>query len=331
VPFKLGLTQDFRNASGDIGWGDIGLRALEAYPDITWEFLADSGPDISRQAADDYDALLVLGPRVTAETVSGGGRLKLIARFGVGYDNVDVDACTQAGVLVTITPDGVRRPVATAALALILATTHNLLAKDALTRSNRWQDKLDHMGVGLTGRLLGMVGLGNIGREIVALTKALDMRFQAYDPYLDPEIAESHGVQLVDLPTLMATSDVVCVTAALTAESRHLIGAREIGLMKPSAHFVNVARGGLVDQVALTTALAARAIGGAGLDVFDPEPPAPDDPLLSLDNVVLAPHALCWTDELAWGSGSSALRAVIDVAHGRVPAYPLNPQAVRAQ
>jgi phosphoglycerate dehydrogenase-like enzyme len=325
--FRLGLTQDFRNTRGEIGWGDIGLGALEPYPDITWDFLADSSSEIPPDVADEYDALLVLAPRVTAETVSGARRLKLVARFGVGYDNVDVNACTRAGVLVTITPDGVRRPVATGALALILASTHNLLAKDTLTRSDRWQDKLDSMGLGLTGKTLGIVGLGNTGRELVSLSRALGLKFQAYDPYLAPEVAESLGVHVVDLPTLMATSDIVCVMAALTPETRHLIGEREIGIMKSSAHFINVARGGIVDQAALTAALSTRAIRGAGLDVFDPEPPDPDDPLLSLDNVVLTPHAVCWTDELALGSGSSALRAVIDVAHGRMPAYSLNPLA----
>ncbi len=324
--FRLGLTHDFKKPDGSLGWGDIGLSSLAEYPEITWDFLPDYGDEVAPEVVDDYDALLVNALRVTARTLSRPGRLKLIARFGVGYDSVDVAACTKAGVLLTNTPDGVRRPVAVGTLTLMLAATHNVMAKDHLTRSGRWKDKLDYMGFGLTGKLVGIIGLGNIGQEFVKVTKPLDMKYQAYDPYVTSDVAASVGVSLVDLRTLMATSDIVCVLAPLTPETKHLLGAQEIALMKPTAYLINLARGAIVDQSALTEALSAHRIRGAGLDVFETEPPDPKDPIFLLDNVVVAPHAVAWTDELALGMGHSALRAVIDVAQGHRPAHIVNPE-----
>lgn len=326
--YRVGLTRDFLNADGRIGWGDIGTGVLDADPAIDWDFIQTVDGEIPPHHVDGYDALLVLGPRVTRDTLSGG-RLRHVARFGVGYDNVDVVACTEAGVPVTITPDGVRRPVAIAALALTLAATHRLREKDDLVRSGRWHDKLDYMGAAVTGRTLGIVGLGNIGREFSRMAAPLGMVQIAADPYADPGSAESLGVRLVDLDVLMADADVVVVTTVLTEQTRHLLDARRLGLMKPTAFVVNVSRGPVVDQAALTQALAAGRIAGAALDVFDPEPPAADDPLLSLPNVLLAPHATAWTAELALGNGSSAIAAIRDLAAGRRPAVVVNPDAFR--
>ncbi|GAA5059886.1 D-3-phosphoglycerate dehydrogenase [Thermocatellispora tengchongensis] len=328
-PFRVGLTRDFLNAEGRIGWGDIGLAALDEAEGVEWDFLPDAGTgEIPPGAVAGYDALLVLLPRVTAETLRGADRLRLVARFGVGYDNVDVAACTEAGVVVTITPDGVRGPVAVSALTMLLAVAHKVRQKDALVRTGRWHDKLDHMGVGPAGKTLGLVGWGNIGREVTRLCAPLGMRQLAADPYADAAAATAAGVGLVDLDTLLAESDFVVVTCALTPETHHLLDAVRIARMKPAAYLVNVARGPIVDQKALTAALAERAIAGAALDVFETEPPDPADPLLALDNVLLAPHAIAWTDELALGNGRSAIAAVLDVAAGRAPAHPVNPAAL---
>jgi D-3-phosphoglycerate dehydrogenase len=275
-----------------------------------------------------YDALLVLAPRVTAATLAGATRLKLIARFGVGYDNVDVSACTAKGVLVTITPDGVRRPVAQAALTLILALAGKLLIKDRLTREGRWHEKLDHMGMGVAGRTLGVIGLGNIGREVFRVAAPLGMRHVGHDPFVSPSTAAAEGIQWLALDELMAAADFVCICCALTDSTRRLIDARRIRLMKRTAYVINVARGPIVDQQALTAALIERRIAGAGLDVFDPEPIDPRDPLLSLENVIVAPHALCWTDECFFGNGRSACHSILDVAAGRAPRYAVNPEAL---
>ena len=326
--FKLGLTHDFLNDEGQIGWGDIGLSILDSHPSISWEFLPDYGGELPPEVAEEFDALLVLLPRITANTVAKAKRLKLVARFGVGYDNVDVDACTRAGIALTITPDGVRRPVAISAVALILAVTHNLVAKDRLTREGRWAQKLGYMGTGVTGKMLGIVGLGNIGKEIVRVSKSLEMNYQACDPYVEEEAGRSLGVTMVDLSTLMSTSDVVCITVALNEETRHLIGQKELALMKPSAFLVNVSRGGVVDEEALINQLSEGRIKGAALDVFEKEPPDETSPLIGMENVILTPHAICWTDEIALGNGRSALQGVIDIASGRRPSNVVNPEAL---
>jgi D-3-phosphoglycerate dehydrogenase len=315
--FRVGLTRDLQ------AFGDIGLHLLDGLEQTIVE-VGGEGTAVSAEQVRDVDALLLLSPRVTADTVADAQRLKLIARFGVGYDNVDVDACTDAGVLLTITPDGVRRPVASSVLAYMLALSLRMFDKDRLIRAGRWADKPDFMGIGLTGRTLGIIGLGNIGREIVQLSRPLGLRYLAFDPYP----TSTDDVELVDLETLLRASDFVTVNCALTPETRHLLNRDRLALMKPTAYLINTARGGVVDQAALTEALTARRIAGAALDVFEPEPIASTDPLLALDNVILAPHAICWTDECWRGNGESACRAIVDVASGRVPSYIVNRSAL---
>jgi D-3-phosphoglycerate dehydrogenase len=226
--------------------------------------------------------------------------------------------------LLSITPDGVRRPVAASVLALVLALAHKLLIKDRLTRAGRWAEKLDHMGTGLTGRTLGVVGLGNIGREVCALARPFDMRQVAADPFITAAEAAAIGVELMPLDDLLRASDFACVCCALTPETHHLIDARRLGLLKPTSYLVNVARGPIVDERALADALCAGRIQGAGLDVFEREPIDQDDPILSLENVILTPHAICWTDECFRGNGRSACASILDVACGRVPAHVVN-------
>ena len=326
--FRVGVTRDFLRPDGTLGYGDIGLGLLDAAPDITYEFLATDAAELVADAIRDVDALVVLGPRITARTLARAGRLALVARFGVGYDNVDVDACTRQGVLLTITPDGVRRPVAVSAIALLLALSHKLVIKDRLTRSGRWSEKLDHMGTGLGGRSLGVIGLGNIGGELCRLAQPFELRCLAFDPYATTETAAQVGATLTDLETLLRRSDFVCVCCALTPETHHLLDARRLALMPSGAYLVNVARGPIVDQAALTAALREGRLAGAALDVFEQEPVAPDDPLLTLDNVIVAPHAIAWTDELFLGNGTSACRSILDVAAGRVPRYVVNRAAL---
>jgi phosphoglycerate dehydrogenase-like enzyme len=325
--FRVGVTADFLRPDGSIGFGDIGLELLAENPRVSYEFLPPCGGELSRDVVDAFDSLLVLGPRVTAATVDGCRRLAHIARFGVGYDSVDVEACTRNDVLLSITPDGVRRPMAVSALAMLLALTHRLIEKDRLTRDGRWGDKLDYMGTGLTGRTLGLVGLGNIGREILRLAAPLEMRNLAYDPYLPADQAPA-GLELVSLDRLAAESDFVCVCCALTPETHHLLGKEFFARMRQTALLVNVARGPIVDERALTLALAERRIAGAALDVFEAEPVDPGNPLLKLDNVILAPHAIGWTDELFRGIGRSACRGILEVAAGRPPKDVVNRAAI---
>ncbi|WP_131736033.1 NAD(P)-dependent oxidoreductase [Actinomadura roseirufa] len=317
--FRVGVTRDFLNPDGEIGWGDIGLGELEARPGVEWEFIAADGPYLPPGSLAGYDALLSLTPRIDAASLRGADRLRIISRFGVGYDMLDVEACTAAGVAVSITPDGVRRPVAVAALMMMLAVGHRVRQKDALVRTGGWFDRLDHMGSGVTGRTLGLVGWGNIGREITRLTAPLEMDQFAFDPYADKAAAEAAGVRLGGLDEVLAASDFVIVSCALTPETRHLLNAGRFAVMKPTAFLVNVARGGVVDQPALTDALLDGVIAGAALDVFEEEPIAPDDRLLALENVLLAPHSIAWTDEFARRTGTAAIEAILAVADGRAP------------
>ena len=325
LPFRVGVTRDFLKPDGTLGFGDIGLGLLDAAEGVTWEFLSEDTRELRADQVRDYDGLLVLAPRVSSATLAGAGRLTVVARFGVGYDNVDVAACDKNGVLLTITPDGVRRPVAVAIMTFVLALSHKLLIKDRLTRAGGWGEKLDHMGMGVTGRTLGVIGLGNIGREVFALAQPFGMRHLAYDPYATEDVA---GVARVDLETLLRTADFVCVCCALTPETHHLINAERLALMRETAYLINVARGPIVDQKALTAALRERRIRGAGLDVFEQEPVDPGDPILTLDNVIVAPHAICWTDECFLGNGRSACESILDVAAGRVPKHVVNRAAL---
>jgi len=327
--FRVGITRDFLTADGTVGLGDIGLGLLDNAPGVGWEFMAENSRELTADQVRPYDALALLGPRISAATLAGAERLAIIARYGVGYDTIDIEACTRHGVAVTITPDGVRRPMATAILTFILALGGRLLQKDRLTRTGRWQEKLDHMGTGLTGRTLGSIGLGTIGREVFKLAAPFDMRHIAHDPYAHPDAAP--GVELVDLETLFRTADFLVVCCALTPETHHLVNATRLALMKPTAFLVSTARGPIVDQAALTEALRAGRIAGAALDVFEQEPVDPDDPILALDNVIVTPHALGWTDEWIRLTGQSALGGILEVAGGRVPPHVVNREVLESE
>src|SRR6185312_11136102 len=228
---------------------------------------------------------------------------------------------TRAGIPLVITPDGVRRPVAVSIIAMMLALTGKLTIKDRLTREgpDGFNRRARHMGFGLVGRTLGSLGIGNIGAEMFRMAKPFDMVFIAHDPYASPEIARGLGVELVELDEVFRRSDVLAINCPLTDHTRHLVNAARLALMKPTAFLINTARGPIVDQMALTAVLQDERIAGAGLDVFEVEPPLADDPLLRLDNVILTPHALCWTDQMFAGNGAADVRAVLDIQHGRVP------------
>jgi phosphoglycerate dehydrogenase-like enzyme len=325
--FRVGVTRDFLTPDGRLGFGDIGLGLLEEVPGVTWSFLSEDVTELRPTDVAGFDALFVLGPRVTPATLAGNDRLTLVARFGVGYDTVDVPACTEHGVLLTISPDGVRRPMAVATLTAMLALSHRLVVKDGLTRAGRWHDRLDWMGTGLTGRTLGVIGLGNIAREFLRLVAPLEMNTLAYDPYTTEEQAELAGAELVALDELLTRSDVVSVHCALTEETRHLLDATRLATMGPGSLLLNLSRGPIVDERALVHALREGVIAGAALDVFEQEPIDPSNELLTMDEVIVTPHALGWTDELAWGNGSSACRSILEVAAGRIPQHLVNPEA----
>jgi D-3-phosphoglycerate dehydrogenase len=180
------------------------------------------------------------------------------------------------------------------------------------------------MGVGLTGRTVGSIGVGNIGSELFRLLAPLEMVHLAYDPYAKAEDAARLRVRLTDKETVFREADFVCVNTPLTPETRGFIGAREFALMKPTAYFINTARGPIVDEQALYAALAERRLAGAALDVFEVEPIGRDNPLLALDNVIVTPHSICWTDEFFRNNAESAFRSVVAVATGKTPTFVVN-------
>jgi phosphoglycerate dehydrogenase-like enzyme len=325
APFRVALSGDFRKADGSPTYPDFDLAPLIAAPGVEVAFLESENP-IRAGQLEDFDALILLAHRFDAGSVPRSGRLAVVARFGVGYDTVDVEACSQAGIALVITPDGVRRPVAVSILTLMLALTGKLMVKDRLTRQAAagFAQRSEHMGVGLVGRTIGSLGIGNIGAELFRLLKPFDMRFLAHDPFADKALAAELGIELVSLEDVFRRADIVSVSCPLTPETRHLVNAERLALMKPTAYLINTARGPIVDQKALTAVLQARRIAGAGLDVLEQEPPEADDPILKLDNVILSPHSLCWTDQCFAGNGAADVKAVLDVQHGREPRVVVN-------
>ena len=325
APFRVALSGDFRKPDGSPVYPDFDLEPLSQAANVEFAYLEPRNPVQADQLAH-FDALILLAHRFTQDSIHPNGRLAVIARFGVGYDTVDVEACTRAGIALVITPDGVRRPVAVSIITFILALAGKLMVKDRLTREAAagFAKRGDYMGLGLVGRTLGSIGIGNIGAELFRLIKPFEMRLIAHDPYADQQLAAELGVELVGLEDVFRRSDFISVSCPLTPETRHLVNADRLALMKPTAYLINTSRGPIVDQKALTKALEERRIGGAGLDVLEKEPPDADDPLLKLDNVIFAPHALCWTDQCFAGNGAADVRAVLDVQQGREPRVVVN-------
>jgi phosphoglycerate dehydrogenase-like enzyme len=319
-PFRVALSGDFKKPDGSAVFPDFDLTPLQQAKGVEMAYLSGTSP-IPANELTNFDALILLASRYGRSSIHPNGRLCAVARFGVGYDSVDVPACTEAGVALVITPDGVRRPVAVSIITFILALTGKLMAKDKLARQGPegFAARGQHMGVGLVGKVLGSVGIGNIGAEMFRLAKPFDMKFIAHDPYADPKMAQELGVELVALDDVFRRADIVTVNCPLSDKTHHLVNAERLGLMKRTAYFINTARGPITDQKALTKVLQEKRIAGAGLDVFEQEPTDPDDPIFKLDNVITAPHALCWTDQCFAGNGAADVKAVLDIWAGKEP------------
>jgi phosphoglycerate dehydrogenase-like enzyme len=325
--FIVALTADFCDSNGAPKYRDIGLSVLAGHPQIEQRAFAEHRPKIGADQIGDAQGVIVLTPAVTAESVSRAENLLVMARFGVGYDAVDVKACTADDVLVTITVGAVDRPVAEATVAWMLALTHRLRIKDGLVRTGQWNERSKYMGCELRDRTLGVIGLGGIGRKLIELQRGFGMKPPlAFDPLVDPAVAAQLGARLVSLDELLAQADFVSIHCPLNEQTRGLIGARELGLMKPEAYLLNTARGGIVDEEALYGALKARRIAGAAIDCFAQEPVTLPHRLGELDNVLLAPHSIAWTDELFRDIGRAACQVMVDLSLGAKPGGVLNPE-----
>ena len=331
--FRVALSGDFINTDGSPAFPSIDLAPLAATARLEFAYLDsyrkfDVSDDAVLRPEDlaEFDALIMYSQRFTQASARAGSRLALVARFGVGYDTVDVRACSEAGIALTITPQAVRRPVAASLVSMILAVTGKLVIKDRLTRGGPegWAEQIHHMGFGLAKRTLGMIGLGNIGAEAVRLIKPFEMEILAHDPYVDPAKFAELGVRAVELDEIFRRADVLAVCCPLNEQTHHLVNAKRLAQMKPTAYLVNIARGPIVDQDALVAALKAGRLAGAGLDVLEREPPRPDEPIFELGNVVFSAHALSSTDHCMADCFSESVRAVLDVMNGREPRAVVN-------
>ena len=322
---SVALSADFLNESGALVFPDIGLATVAANPRIQYRFLDTYKPEYTPDQLSGVDAVLSLKPRVTAASLEGVTQLCAIGRFGVGYDNVDLAACTAADVAVYITRQAVVRPVASSIVLFVLAAAHNLVRKDRLMRQGEWVASTRMLGKEPRGRVLGTVGLGNIAREALRLLRPFEFaEFLAYDPV----VTEAEGVRMVSLEEIFSESDYVLINCPLTPQTRGLINENLLRRMKRDAVLINTARGPIVDEAALTQILQEGAIKCAALDVFEKEPLQPESPLTALDNTILTSHSLCWTEELFRDMGRESFAGVLALANGAAPVNVVNPEVL---
>lgn len=287
---------------------EAGLERLRAHAEVRmWEGDLPVPPDVLRCEAAEADGLLtLLTDRVDAALLGAAPRLRVVSQMAVGYDNIDVAACAARGIPVGHTPDVLTHTSADLAFALLLAAARRVVEADRFTREGRWQtwDPLGLLGQDVHGTTLGVIGFGRIGAEVARRARGFDMRILYNAPRRKWELEATLHAEYRDMYDLLRESDFVSLHTPLTAETRGMIGARELACMKPTAVLVNTARGAVVDQRALYEALRDGRIWAAGLDVYETEPIPPDDPLLTLENVVALPHI---------ASASHATRATMAV------------------
>lgn len=338
--FRIALTGDFLNESGQSPYGDIGLSLLDAVPWVNYRFIHNLAPkpgdasywrrlyslEVTAEHVRDVDGLIVLRPWVKrAAFARGAGDLVVIGRSGAGYDKIDLAACTENDVAVFNAPHALNHSTASSALMFMLALAKRLPEQDRITRGGRWDQQAAVMGSEIEGRTLGIIGLGHSGRELVRLVSPFRMYVLAYSPHADSAEAVAIGVQLVSLDELLRQSDFVSLHCRLTAETRRMLRREQLELMKHTAFLVNVARGELIDQAALVAVLRERRIAGAALDVFEHEPLPADNPLVQLDNVILAPHLSCSTSDIWTATGRAMAEGMLRAAIGEVPDHVVNP------
>ncbi len=278
------------------------------------------------EAARDAHAIIHAISPLTRRVLGSLPRCLVISNYGIGVDTVDVAAATQEGIISANVPDFCLDEVSDTAMSLILAVTRKVVLLSNAVRRGIWDKSLAFPIHKFRGQTLGLLSFGNIARTLVAKAKAFGFQLIAYDPYVSQEVADPYGVRMVDLTTLLRQSDILSIHAPLTAQTRHMIGENEMRQMKPSAFLVNTGRGLVVDGKALYQALKEGWIAGAGLDVLEKEPPDPDEPLLSLDNVVFTPHYASYTEEAYLELRIKAAENVASVLRGEWPKYVVNPE-----
>ncbi len=339
--FNLLYTGDYLDESGEVAYGDIGLGLYENLPHMEYDFIRDQAPpagdstywgrlyslQIEPEHLAEANGLVIFRPWLKASAFAGGAEnLVVVGRAGAGYDKIDLEACTKNNVAVFNAPDTLTHSTASSALLLMLALAKRLPEQEQMAHSGCWNYQAKIIGLDLEGMTLGIIGLGKTGMELARLVQPFGMRILAYSPHAQKAQAERLGITLLDhMDTLFHESDFVSLHNRLEKHNHGLIGEKHFRLMKPTAYFINVARGELVQQEVLVRCLREHWIAGAGLDVYQTEPLPAGDPLMKLDNVILTPHWLPSTRQACYATGSAVARGMIEAAQGRIPEHILNP------
>ena len=303
---------------------EAGLALLNARADVNFEMLGNATvADLDSRIAN-LDALLLRLTPLMADTIARATRLKVVARYGVGYDNVDVDALTRCGIPLAVVGDANAVAVAEHAMGMMIATTRRMVVMDRGTRDGRYNNRNASGLSELWGKTVLVVGFGRIGRQTARRCAAFDMTVVVADPYVERQVVEAAGYRYVaDFRDVLEDADFVTLHLPANPDGNPIMGAAEFAKMKAGGYFINVARGSLVDENALVAALRNGRLRGAGLDVTRDEPPAPDCPLLELDNVILSPHIAALTDECNQRMTEVSVQNIFDAIDGR-----LNPDLV---
>ncbi len=299
-----------------------GIENLKEVADVVVD--TSITPEELANTIHEYNGIVVRSrTKLTADIIEKADNLQIIARAGVGVDNIDLNAATEKGIMVVNSPESTSVTVAEHTMGLILSMARKISIADKSVKEGKWEKK-KFMGVELRNKTLGVIGMGRIGSQVVNRCKAFGMDAMAYDPYLPEEVAREMGVDLTDLDTVLKNADFITIHVPLTPETKHSISAEQFEIMKDTAFIVNCARGGIIDEEALYDALVNDKIGGAALDVYEEEPPAEDSKLFELDNIVLTPHIAASTKEAQRDAAIIVADEIIDLAKGNTPKNVLN-------
>ena len=293
--------------------------------------VAETGAEAELIAlAPQADGILTCWEQVTADVIQAAKKCKVIGRCGIGLDNIDVQAATKLGIVVTNVPAYCIDEVSDHAMALLLGCARKIHLFDRGVKSKEWNRDVGPPIHRIRGQTLGIIGFGKIGKSIVPKAKAFGLEVIAFSPNLPQQVTQTHGVECVDFPELLTRSDFISIHAPLTPDTQSMLGAEEFRRMKSTAYVINTARGGIIDTDALYEALTEGWIAGAGLDVLPEEPPNPDDPLLHLGSVIITPHAAFTSEESIYDLEVIAATEVARVLTGRMPASVVNPAVLES-
>jgi phosphoglycerate dehydrogenase-like enzyme len=311
--FKVGISGDLLNSKNKPCFGDAPMKLLQARKDVEISWMDKNISKISSEMSSKFDAILLNLPKANLESVSRKDcKLKIISRFGVGFDSVDIGAMKEKGIVVTNTPNAVRRPVAVATLTMIFAVAGKLIIKDKLVRDGNWNERTNNMGLGLSQKTLGVIGAGSIGTETIKLSKPFFKNILAYDPFLSEQQIREKGALKASLVELSSKSDFIVILCNLDKNTIGMINDEFFFNMKKTAYIFNLSRGPVVNELHLEKALENKIISGAGLDVTNTEPLSIDSKLLLYKNVIITPHALCWTDECFNDIAEEAIMSILN-------------------